>query len=137
MRSLTLLEIAIVVLGATRAVRLVVADTLTEPLRLWIVRRSQARAARVGSHAWLAKLVTCPWCSSVWIGFFVVLAVEVSKWTRSLSLAVLAILALSLLATVIDSMIHEHIEKPDVDEPPTEAATPETDDLLDTLENTA
>lgn len=43
-------------IGATvRLTRLIVADTIMEPIR----RRL---------HGWLGYLAECPWCASVWVG---------------------------------------------------------------------
>ena len=40
-----------------RVSRLITADTITEPIRVWIDRRSR----------WFGDLVTCDWCVSVWL----------------------------------------------------------------------
>ena len=44
-------------LAVYRTTRLVVADELTHPGRVWVNRRSKT----------LGYLVTCPWCMSIWV----------------------------------------------------------------------
>jgi hypothetical protein len=47
-------------LGAARVTRLLCDDTITTPLRRWIVKRS-------GVDGWWTQLIHCPWCISVWV----------------------------------------------------------------------
>lgn len=62
---MTSLHLLIDVVAAYRLTRLVVADTITEPLR-----------DRVARFIRVHELVTCRWCSGVWIGA----GVAASRW---------------------------------------------------------
>jgi hypothetical protein len=53
----TPLLLVVAALATYRLTRLVTADKITEPLRLWVLDRSQ----------WAGYLVTCDWCLSIWI----------------------------------------------------------------------
>jgi hypothetical protein len=92
------------VLAAYRLTRLVVADTITEPLRERVVGWAYRRADRGDENAWtnllggrvetswldhasadedppkLATLVTCPYCAGVWVAAGVVLARRWRWW---------------------------------------------------------
>lgn len=78
-------------LATARLTRLVVADTITEPLRQRAIRAAYARAGREtyftieSQHSdpegivtadpmppKLAYLVTCPWCAGMWVALGVV-----------------------------------------------------------------
>jgi hypothetical protein len=52
-------------LAVARFTGLVTLDTITEPIRDRIIVALDDTPGSGG--AWLAKLVTCPWCASVWI----------------------------------------------------------------------
>src|SRR5690242_20889167 len=52
-------------LAAARITRLVTRDTITQPLRLWLINRS-------GVDSRLAELLSCDWCSGVWVSSAVV-----------------------------------------------------------------
>ncbi|MGW7504411.1 DUF1360 domain-containing protein [Streptomyces albidoflavus] len=61
-------------LAVARVTRLITADSLTEPLRDALVDRARLRPNGDGTARlaplpwrWAAKLVTCHWCSSVWV----------------------------------------------------------------------
>lgn len=64
-------------LAVYRLTILVTRDTITEPVRQWIraAGRTTAGVPRPGRAAarWIFDLVTCPWCSGVWIAGAVVL----------------------------------------------------------------
>ena len=47
----------VAVLATYRLTRLVTADKITEPIRGWVVDRSE----------WFGYLVTCDWCLSIWV----------------------------------------------------------------------
>lgn len=52
--------------GATaRLTRLVVEDTITEPVRVAVVRGLGGVSA--GAARWAAGLLGCQWCASVWV----------------------------------------------------------------------
>ena len=52
-------------LAVARFTGLVTLDTITEPIRDRIIVALDDTPGSGG--AWLAKLVTCPWCASIWI----------------------------------------------------------------------
>lgn len=47
-----------------RLTRLLVEDDVLSRPRYWLAKRSE----------WLGRLLSCPWCVSVWVGFGVVAA---------------------------------------------------------------
>lgn len=51
------------VLALARVTRLLVADRLTDFIRVWAYHRSQ------GAETLLTYFVQCPWCVSMWLGF--------------------------------------------------------------------
>ena len=51
------LLIIVAALATYRLTRLVTADKITEPIRTWVMDRSQ----------WAGYLVSCDWCLSIWI----------------------------------------------------------------------
>lgn len=54
-------------LAVARVTGLVVADTITEPLRDRIIAHLDDRPHTLGNA--IATLITCPWCSSIWLSF--------------------------------------------------------------------
>ena len=54
----------LLVFASARVTRLVVTDTITDPFRTWVLRRSP----------WFGELVSCPWCLGVWTSTAVVFA---------------------------------------------------------------
>lgn len=54
----------VVALAVYRITRLVVSDTLTEPLR----ERTTYKLREIGFSGWLKDLLDCPWCASIWLG---------------------------------------------------------------------
>lgn len=59
------LQLLIYTLAVARLTGLVVADSITEPIRDWIVVRLDDRPATMGEA--VATLITCPWCAGMWI----------------------------------------------------------------------
>src|SRR5689334_318949 len=57
-----LIEAVVLVFAVARLTRLVCADKITEPVRT-------AAAVRLRAGNWLAYLLHCRWCVSVWIAF--------------------------------------------------------------------
>lgn len=75
-----LITLILAVGAAARITRLVVADTITEPLRGWAlprIARSRAERRRIaqgqdaapptGVRSALITLATCHWCSGMWV----------------------------------------------------------------------
>lgn len=87
----------IVPLGVTRAMQITLWDRITAAPRAWL-------GDRLNPDGYLGYLIRCPWCISVWIG---ALTVALTVWgtTREWTLRVLAALALSLVAVVLDRVI--------------------------------
>lgn len=71
------------VLATYRLTRLITADQITEPIRLWAARRSK----------WLGYLTTCDWCLSIWIS--PVVAGLAMIWPSEITLLILASLSIS------------------------------------------
>ena len=61
MADLTFTDLVIVALAATRITRLATTDTIFDAPRLWLMRKGE----------WLEELLSCPWCTSVWVGLAV------------------------------------------------------------------
>lgn len=55
----------IAMLATYRLTRLVTADKITQPIRVWVIGRSD----------WFGYLVTCDWCLSIWVAPFPAVAV--------------------------------------------------------------
>lgn len=47
-------------LATARITRLVTRDTITTPARMWLINRA-------GVDARFSELITCDWCSGVWV----------------------------------------------------------------------
>lgn len=75
-----LITLILAVGAAARITRLVVADTITDPLRTWAlprIARSRAERLRIahgepatpptGLRGALVTLLTCHWCTGVWV----------------------------------------------------------------------
>jgi hypothetical protein len=77
------LDVVLVVLATYRLTRLVTADKITEPLRVWL----EARNPRVG------YLATCDWCLSVWVAPWPALAVVVWSGSDVVRIGLLALTA--------------------------------------------
>lgn len=93
--------IAIYALAFMRVTYLVTLDTITEPVRDWIVVHLDDAPGSAGS--WFAYLVTCPWCASVWLG--AVAAPVLLTWGDSPWLFVPALaLALSQIAGMFSNL---------------------------------
>lgn len=67
----------LIMAGVTvRLTRLITEDTITGPLRAWVMRRAG------GPEAWPYLWIRCPWCVGLWLAF----AVTVAVWTGELLL---------------------------------------------------
>lgn len=67
---MTGVEILLACGAAARLTRLVVEDTITEPVRVGLVRAASRVSAGVGRL--LAGLLGCQWCAGVWVAAGVV-----------------------------------------------------------------
>lgn len=95
-------------LACYRLTRLVCADTLTEPLRQWLIGTVQTSdrlldglPISVAARPRLADFLGCPWCVSAWCAAGVVLAQSLipSAW-----LYASAVLAFSALAGLLSEL---------------------------------
>lgn len=59
------LQLLIYALAVARVTGLIVADSITEPIRDRIIEALDDRPATLGSA--LATLITCPWCAGMWV----------------------------------------------------------------------
>lgn len=59
------LLLLIYALAVTRVTGLIVADTITEPIRDRIVGWLDDTPGSAGE--WFASLITCPWCAGMWV----------------------------------------------------------------------
>lgn len=80
-------------LAVFRTTRLVVADTITAPIREALRTRSNRpdalgrRKAYRRTFRFLFELATCPWCLSIWFAVPAVVAIELGwSWTFWLAL---------------------------------------------------
>lgn len=96
----------IVPLGVTRAMQIVLWDRITQRPRDWLLEKLNPAGYGMKDprRPYLSYLLECPWCVSVWLGL-VVVGLVLWDATRAVALAVLAALALSLLAVLIDRAI--------------------------------
>lgn len=61
----TWLALLIYALAVARVTGLIVADTITEPIRDRIVGWLDDTPGSAGE--WFASLITCPWCAGMWV----------------------------------------------------------------------
>lgn len=94
-----LLLVLLALLAVPRAARLVTADKITEPVRDWIVRSVRDDEGFIVStgRPKLLYFITCPWCTSIWIG--AITATLLIVWPEGIDGGVMdkAVLALMLL----------------------------------------
>lgn len=61
------LQLLVYALAVARVTGLIVADTITEPVRDRIVEWLDDTPGSSGE--WVSTLITCPWCASIWVAF--------------------------------------------------------------------
>lgn len=59
------LQLLVYALAVARVTGLIVADSITEPIRDWITVRLDDRPATLGQA--ITTLITCPWCAGMWV----------------------------------------------------------------------
>lgn len=95
----------------TRVTRLIVWDSITQPIRTKLGNASWAgatanqdgsinRSRKNKVYAFFAELTSCVWCSSVWVGAFAVLGLQAFGDTTWFNLVTLAA-SLSFVASWI------------------------------------
>jgi hypothetical protein len=93
------LQLLIYALAVARVTGLIYADTITEPLRDRLIGWLDDRPATLG--AFIAALIQCPWCVSIWLGALA--APLVWFWGDS---PVMLILGLWLALSQVTGMTH-------------------------------
>lgn len=77
MNSLALLTLFLWVLALARITRLINSDELTDPLRIWVARRT-------GLQSTWTYFISCPWCVSFWLAiataWFPLVLVDLPLW---------------------------------------------------------
>jgi hypothetical protein len=59
------LQLLIYALAVARVTGLIVADTITEPVRDRVINWLDDTPGSAGN--WFASLITCPWCAGMWV----------------------------------------------------------------------
>lgn len=95
------LQLVIYALAVTRVTGLVVSDSITEPVRDWIIDHLDDRPATLGAA--IATLITCPWCAGMWISLAAAPLVWFLGDTPVMLIGALA-LALSQVAGMISNL---------------------------------
>jgi hypothetical protein len=89
-------DFLILALAAYRITRLIVEDTLLEPLRERVWKRFPPETK-------LGYLFTCFWCTGFWVS---VLIVAVYLLLPSATIAIALVFALSAVVGIIDTILH-------------------------------
>lgn len=92
------LWLIVAALATYRLTRLVTADQITQPLRGWVVDRSN----------WFGYLITCDWCLSIWVAPLPVVAMLVFGEVLAVQI-VLVSLALSALTGLL-SLVERRLD---------------------------
>ena len=85
-------------LATRRGTRLVMEDKITEPIRDLIFKHAP-------NHP-LAYLITCPWCTSIWVAALLVILPSLSPRIAS---QITAILALSDASTTLSQAVDTYL----------------------------
>jgi len=91
-----LLPLLILALAVYRLTRLIVEDRLLEPAREWVWKRR-------GPDTMVGYLLTCYWCTSIWVSAAVV---GLYLLVPPVMLVVCLVLALSAVAGLIDTKLN-------------------------------
>lgn len=94
------LILILLVLAAARVTRLVVTDDITQFARLWVARQ------RGRAFDWLLDLVSCHWCTGLWVSAAVVLA-----WTQWSHTFALRVVVVTLAIAQVQAMVNEREER--------------------------
>jgi hypothetical protein len=93
------LQLLIYALAVARVTGLIYADTITEPVRDWLIGWLDDRPATLGSF--IAALIQCPWCAGMWVSL--IAAPLVWFWGDS---PVMLIPAIALAFSQVTGMTH-------------------------------
>lgn len=99
---MTFLILVMFVLAVSRLTRLVTKDYITDPARIYVMKR-------FGVESHVAYFLQCPWCISIWISMlvapFMILATDLPFWTF-----ILAALAASQIVGWLDRFDPEDVD---------------------------
>jgi hypothetical protein len=96
LRDISAVELVILILGVYRLTRLVVQDTILEPVRDWIWNRW-------GYDRGIGYLISCYWCTSFWFASLVVILYTIVSVPTLAAMLVLAIsAAVGIIAARMD-----------------------------------
>jgi hypothetical protein len=97
------LMVVLTILAVFRVTRLVNEDTITAPLRRWVVGRDgELEPDEVGRWGYF---ITCPWCVSIWVGTVVSVVAVLWGDNRVVLIGLLALAASAstgLIASMVD-----------------------------------
>ena len=95
--ALNLVDFLILSLACYRITRLIIEDTITEPLRERVWKRFPPESTRIG------YLFTCPWCTGFWVSVLIVAAYLLLP---SATIAIALVFAFSAVVGIIDTILH-------------------------------
>lgn len=96
LRDISAVELVILILGVYRLTRLVVQDTILEPVRDWVWNRW-------GYDRGIGYLISCYWCTSFWFASLVVILYTIVPVPTLAAMLVLAIsAAVGIIAARMD-----------------------------------
>ena len=98
MATSDLITAIIAAFAVTRLIRLIMSDTVTEPIRQWAFRR-------FGPGSKVVELLGCPWCCGWWISAALVGFAWATNLVSSLPTALIMIPACSYAAVAIGATI--------------------------------
>jgi hypothetical protein len=96
--NISLVELLILSLAVYRITRLIVTDSIFDPLREKVFKRFSQQRSSIG------YLLTCTWCMSLWVSLPTVLFYA---FNPSITLLVGCIFALSAVASLITALVDE------------------------------
>jgi hypothetical protein len=104
MATSDLFTLIVATLATIRIVRAIAVDSITEPLRRWVV-------TRFGLGSRIDELVTCPWCLSWWVAWFAMTVAWLGGCVSSLGALLLLAPACAWLAPVAASLMERSVHE--------------------------
>ena len=96
--NISLVELTILSLAVYRVTRLIVTDSILDPLREKVLKKFNPQRSSIG------YLLTCTWCMSLWVSLPTALFYA---YHPSITLLVGCIFALSAVASLITALVDE------------------------------